>query len=848
MGIYFLVVVIGLILLAILTNIVTYFIFRRSLVTQLMVIVSLFVVSLSIVAYEIGRNGLRFDLLGLGVIVYVLLAIGFVYIVTRLTTKPLKNLTDVVNHLVNGQTGFEIERRLGVSDSILSDADNEVLLLSKEVDALNKRINTFTKFASMISDGDLTINVIPVSENDSLGTTFVNMLANLRRVVAQFRAGVNALTVVETELSNVTEATDTATQRIVDDINDMTESADMQMEAVRQAESDVAQFTQAFSDIASGAQEQAQEVQRVTIVVDQMSVTIKQVVQGAESAAQVGDVAKRAAEAGVESFQNVLKGMRRIGESVSVVSSGVQEMGSRSTQIGNIVQTIENIAARTELLALNASIEAARAGQHGKGFSVVANSVRKLSELIRSEIQEIAGLAYGVQQGITEITKAMDKNATEVTRGNELVSTAQKDLDDILQAITDADNQLQEIRAAAQRMDESRMEVVESVTGVSAIVEENTSVTQQMAATSENVRDNMVTVSTVSYENNLIAKGIDKTANDMKQQVDKVLVTARGLKGMTVGLNLALGNLNIINHDTKSKSIKIAYLPIADHMVLPISYLDQIEKQHGLPLQILRCDSWPKVVDSLKGEADGALILLPLALKIAKEIPLRIIMPVHRNGSGLVLSKSIKNVRDLRGKTIGIPHKYSNHNIIIYKALQKVGIRYDEVKVVPTPPPLMPYFLQRGILDGFVSAEPFPEVAIDIGVGKMEFLSKDFDPNHLCCVLVMRQDSLKQSSPEVVRLAATLIEAGHAIEHDPQMAAHTVSPFFGVDPQLTHRVLTTPEGRITYRDLEPRKNEVEAMARLMKEMDLLPHVPNIDTLLEPNIYQQAMRQLRNEYR
>ncbi len=357
----------------------------------------------------------------------------------------------------------------------------------------------------------------------------------------------------------------------------------------------------------------------------------------------------------------------------------------------------------------------------------------------------------------------------------------------------------------------------------------------------ENIRQGIDTISTTSQENAKITVGIRLTTNKLLEQVDRIVVTSRSLKGMTVGLQNTMAPYILATAEEREEALKIAYLPITDHLVLPLTYLQQVQLAGGLPLEILRRGSWPEIVDALEDEADGALILAPLAIKLRNEsLPIKIIMATHRNGSGLVLKKEFDDLEELAGRTVGIPHLHSIHNVLLYKVLEEANIGYGSVEVRQDPPPLMPYFLQRGSLDGFVSAEPFPEVALDLGAGRMAFLSKDIAPNHMCCVLVMREETLEKSPEKVIRLVRSFAQTGQLIKQNPMAAARDVAPFYGVVPAVMERVLTTPADRITYDDLELHKQEFIELSQDMMKMGLLTELPDVDDLLDESFYRRAM--------
>jgi methyl-accepting chemotaxis protein len=222
-------------------------------------------------------------------------------------------------------------------------------------------------------------------------------------------------------------------------------------------------------------------------------------------------------------------------------------MGKRSDQIGAIVEAIEDIASQTNLLALNAAIEAARAGEHGKGFAVVADEVRKLAERASQATKEIGGLIKDIQQTVAEAVKAMDEGSREVEFGVVNANKAGEALSDILTAAEAVNKQAILAGEASELMTVSATELVNSVDSVSAVVEENTAATEEMAANSGEVSQAIGSIASVSEENSTAIEQVSASVEEVNVQVKEVMSSAQLLSEMAKGLQVVVTQFKLKN-------------------------------------------------------------------------------------------------------------------------------------------------------------------------------------------------------------------------------------------------------------------------------------------------------------
>jgi methyl-accepting chemotaxis protein len=320
---------------------------------------------------------------------------------------------------------------------------------------ITRPVNALMKVAERVGRGDLS-QLAPVTSRDEIGQmagTFNDSIVRLRALVQteterdEERRKREDLqqniikfldTVVEIGKGDLTrrgEVTWDVLGNVVDAINLMIEEIASVIGDVRQAALRVASGSQdtikITGDLALAAQAQSRDASSVTRSMADVTVSVRQVADGADRSAKAARQVLQVASKGEEAVRNSLASMQQIRAEVQTISKKIKSLGDRSLEISDIVNTIQDIAAQTHLLALNASIEAAGAGEGGLRFSVVADEVRKLAERATQATRDIATLIKGVQVETQEAVVAMEAGTREVESGYEVSLKAEETLQEI---------------------------------------------------------------------------------------------------------------------------------------------------------------------------------------------------------------------------------------------------------------------------------------------------------------------------------------------------------------------------------------------------------------------------------
>jgi len=500
------------------------------------VIITLILQNSAIVTVEVINLFSLWFLLG-SEIAIILSSVSALFL-AQVFTKPLLETVAVANLI---SRDGDLSKRTTVY------YQDEIGMMSESFNQLVGSLNDMANIAEEISIGNLTVDVQPKSAHDDLGNAFKKMIASLRETVSNVAINAAELNQSAAELSDASLQARVATDQITNSMQQLAVSSQEQSSVVFKTSNSVDQMAKAIEGVARGAQEQSQSVSLATEITDQISEAIRQVAQNANAVSTDSASAADAAKKGSQTVEVTLSGMQTIKTKVGAASAKIEEMGKRSQEIGAIVETIEDIASQTNLLALNAAIEAARAGEQGKGFAVVADEVRKLAERSSLATKEIGSLIKGIQNTVAEAVQAMEESSTEVNQGVENANLAGKALTDILTATEAVNKQATLASEATSRMEVASQELVNAVDAVSQIVEQNTAATEEMAATSDEVAQSIDHISSATEENNAEVEEVSGSTEEMSAQIAEVTDAAVSLSNMAKALDQIVAQFRLNN-------------------------------------------------------------------------------------------------------------------------------------------------------------------------------------------------------------------------------------------------------------------------------------------------------------
>ncbi len=664
-------------------------------------------------------------LITIAAIIIIVFVLGL--LIRKIIIKPINKIKDVSKRLSEGD----------LSQSIPVKGSDEIALVSQ---ALQEAIYAISSILQRVKDITRRVSKV-ASEVENESREVLEGTKKEAEAIEIISSSIQELNASITEIAESTESlavsseqTSTAIEEMSSSVTQIAKNSNVLSESVESTSSSIEQLSSSIKQVAGHAEELLTAADETLATLEQISRSVKDVENNTKISAELSQkVMEEATTFGMDAIKKTMDGMDRIRVSVETTAEYISRLGNRSEDIGKILNVIDDITDQTTLLALNAAILAAQAGEHGKGFSVVADEIKDLAERTSFSTHEIATLIQNVQKEVKEAIEAMDVGLQAVEEGMRLAGEAS----DALQKIAESSRKSYEMAVAIDRSTAEQTEAARFVTDqmervrdmsrqIAKAMQEQKKGMELIINATEQIKEISIQVKTAteeqSQQSKMIRESTETVAENSQQIANAIFEQKEGAEQINNSL------LNIIDLPQKNRQLSFKLNNSLRSLVKDAELIFTEMERFTLPSTIKAEEIERFGVVPLKSPAEMHRMFKPLAeylsqrlnkkieLKVAidfnsaikdigtgntsicymtpstyikanQEYGVRVVLKALRNGKGyhhsVIFSRAdsdISRIEDLKGRSFafGDPESTSSHIVPRY-ILKEAGIELSDL-------------------------------------------------------------------------------------------------------------------------------------------------------------------------
>jgi len=497
--------------------------FGNGVVMKLRVLMAVYGTAILLLVYPFGRVELSPVSTGLALFGATICTLIANYIAFRLVIRPIREITQAAQALAKGQLAKEIQYTSKDEFGDLVSAFHQDIIYIQEI----------SNAAERLSRGDMHVEIIPRSENDILGLAFSEMSTSLAKIISPINNSINNLKNVSKSIIQIADDIKATFLHMQELIQKMVKQSEIDSELVEETAKVIINITGDIESVTAFSQELAEAARNNRSITEELLQSVQHVDENVKAGADHTAEAAQIAKEGSTIIKETILDMDHIRLKVDMTSKKIQEMGLQSDKIDGMLETIEGIASQTNLLALNAAIEAARAGEAGRGFSVVADEVRRLAEGSARATKEIRLIVLNIHNILAESLESMATTNSEVDQGVVIANQAGKSMEKIVQAVDDANAQVNYIAVSSVKMKEYSEQLNQSALMMSSTADMGCMVTPEILSAIQQVNGKFDQILQVNDQSLSMDKDMETQFSSMKQQILSLNDAFTGLEQVT---------------------------------------------------------------------------------------------------------------------------------------------------------------------------------------------------------------------------------------------------------------------------------------------------------------------------